>query len=100
MMHFQEGGLPENEAKSLIRTEGRIALDMDYVHGRGCKMVVIRENDNLFIRPAWYDHTQQDLNELLNEFNIEGAKEAQHAIACECNDCLAKRPMSNQVNNG
>lgn len=49
----------------------RIALNMDYVHGRCCKMVVFKEVDKLFIRNKWWDHTPEQLTELLNSQGIK-----------------------------
>lgn len=72
-MHFKEGGLSDEEADSLIRAEGRIAVSLDYVRGRACKMVVWRDKETgkLFVRDTWYDHTLHQLKSLLSEFGIE-----------------------------
>lgn len=73
ILHFQEGGLSEEDAKAIINREGkadRIAVSMDYVQGRACKMTVFREDGDLFIRPNWYDHSRSQLEELLGDFGI------------------------------
>lgn len=75
-LHFQEGGLPEDEAREIIEREspkGRVAASMDYVRGRACKMVVFRAGDRLFIRPTWFDHSDSQLRELLEKFGIKQA---------------------------
>lgn len=73
IMHFQAGGLPEDDAKRIIEREGpdgRIAASMDYVHGRACKMTVFRENGHLYVRPSWYDHSASQYKKLLSEFGV------------------------------
>lgn len=52
----------------------KIALTMDYVHGRCCKMVVWKEGKQLWIRNTWYDHSDYDLEQLLERcgFTQEG----------------------------
>lgn len=43
-----------------------LALRLDYVEGRGCKMSMWRDADGqLYIRDMWYDHDQDDLAALL-----------------------------------
>ena len=68
MLHYQDGGLPDAEADAIIarsKDDKRIAVSMDYVRGRSCKMVVFRHGDKLEIRDAWFDHTDAALNALL-----------------------------------
>jgi hypothetical protein len=89
-LHAIGGPLPEEEAKSLIQPAGRIALSMDYVRGRACKMTVLRDGERLEIRDSWYDHTDVDLRTLLAEFG-KTATPAEHGISCECGDCASKR---------
>lgn len=93
-LHFQDGGLPIAEAKRIaeIYKDGeKIALDMDYVRGRACKMVVLREGKKLFMRKAWYDHTDAQLKELLSTFSMTIANNVEHGMACHCADCQATR---------
>lgn len=71
--HFQLGPLADEEAKAIINSrEGNgIAVSMDYVRGRACKMTVWRAADGtLSIRDEWYDHTATDLAELLRRCGI------------------------------
>ena len=57
-----------------------IAINMDYVKGRACKMTVWRENDKLYICNDWYDHSDDDLKELLTRLGMPAKeKEAQNA---------------------
>lgn len=59
-LHARPGPLDDATAEDLVRrcASGSVALHMDYVHGRSCKMVVFREDDGrLMISDSWYDHT-------------------------------------------
>lgn len=64
-LHYQEGGLTDEEAASLVREGDRFPLDMDYVKGRSCKLRVINDKERLYIHGSWYDHSEQDLKDLL-----------------------------------
>ena len=73
------------------KTEG-VALRMDYVQGRACKMTVLRKDNKLYIPNTWYDHTDAQLKELLEHCdlptdNIGGS----HGDACNCDVCVAQR---------
>ena len=74
ILHYKAGELSEEDAKAIVKrdeTSSTCALSMDYVHGRACKMGVRREPDNrLSISDRWYDHTSQDLQDLLGELGI------------------------------
>ena len=48
----------------------RIAVEMDYVNGRACKMMVLKKDDRLFILDSWYDHTEDELCELISSIGI------------------------------
>ena len=90
ILHFQPGEITEKEAKSFIKDNGEIALD--YVKGRACKMFVTKQNDGLFIRNSWYDHTDSQLFELLDSVGIKNiVKKQQHGGACNCSDCRKER---------
>ena len=65
-LHYQEGGLSDEEAKTLIKENGNYVVNMDYVKGRACKMIVFRKNNKLLIQDSWYDHTDNQLKELLS----------------------------------
>jgi len=92
MMHFQPGGLTDDEAKSLIQSNGTV--DMDYVSGRACKMYVSRRAGCLVIGDNWYDHTDEHFAELLEHIGLsrtDGTKPDEHGISCNCDDCRTKK---------
>ena len=91
LLHDRAGGLSQDDAKALVNSSGDIALRMDYVHGRGCKMIVFREEGRLEIKDSWYDHTDGDLQNLLAAFVKNKAASAEHGMSCACADCIAKR---------
>ena len=64
---------------------------MDYVAGRGRKMIVFRRDDRLEIRNLWYDHTDAELAALLGHFGIAAPEPVPHSPGCACQDCQAKR---------
>lgn len=73
-LHFQAGGLTDEEAGEIIQAtaRGRIAVSMDYVRGRACKMhVIIDETGALFIDDDWYDHSDRQFDELLSRHGIK-----------------------------
>ncbi len=70
MLHFVEGELSDQDAKELVDSYAlntRIALSMDYVKGRCCKFHVRRnkEDSTLWIDDKWYDHSDGQLQKLL-----------------------------------
>jgi hypothetical protein len=87
-MHARQGPLSTYDARECLRDEGRCVLDMDYVHGRACKMHVFREGEKLFIRAPWYDHTDAQLRELLARFGLDISSGAEkHLPTCNCVEC-------------
>ena len=40
---------------------------------------------------AWYDHTDEQLKELLGAFDIELGVASEHGMACNCANCQKKR---------
>lgn len=67
-MHFQPGPLDNETARECVDHCARIphiALDMDYVNGRACKLSVFRDGDKLWIDDRWYDHTPEQHAELV-----------------------------------
>jgi hypothetical protein len=67
-LHYTDGDLSDEDARTIVdreRADGRVALSMDYVNGRACKMVVWRINGQLFIMDKWFDHSPEDLTDLL-----------------------------------
>jgi len=48
---------------------------MDYVHGRCCKFTIYADGKGgFYVNPTWYDHTQQDLVELLTKIGINNPR--------------------------
>jgi len=100
-LHYQSGGLSDEQAEQIVsggnrlfnRPNDRIALDMDYISGRACKMVVFKEEGRLYINKNWYDHTDTQLKMLLEHFNINISEKKEHGVACNCLDCQAERFM-------
>lgn len=88
-IHAKPGGLSESEAAKHIQPSGLVALRMDYVHGRGCKMTVFRdgESDRLSIHDTWCDHADAAFDELLREFGLTRPSGVKHGSACECGSC-------------
>lgn len=81
-LHFTQEPLSESEAKNILsQSGGMIALGMDYVKGRACKMNVLRNPDTgaLEIQDSWFDHDEHDLAELLERCGVatEKAKDAE-----------------------
>jgi hypothetical protein len=71
-IHFQPGDLTDEEASQLIREEHKATpVSLDYVKGRACKLIVFRDGEKLFIRDRWYDHSQHDLQMLLEAIGIK-----------------------------
>lgn len=71
ILHYQPGPLPEDVAAELVHKEGPIAVSLDYVQGRACKMVVWREGERLLVAPRWFDHSDSNFDALLAEFGIK-----------------------------
>lgn len=94
-LHFTPSPLTDEEAKQLVNDDDNyIALDMDYVKGRACKMVVCRRKEGkLTITDNWYDHTDRIFQQLLDQFNIEKSSEKEHGCACNCIDCQSQRAI-------
>lgn len=74
MLHYREGSLTDEQAKTLIDLDHkRRVVDMDYVVGRCVKMSVFKDEPSgkFFIQKTWYDHSQDDLKQLLDRAGIE-----------------------------
>lgn len=68
-LHFKEGNMSDEDAKKII--ESPLGVDMDYVHGRAVKFWVKKEGNRLFVQDRWYDHSDDQLKELLQSVGIE-----------------------------
>lgn len=89
-LQYTSGGLSADDAAAMI-SDGKNPLSMDYVGGRCCKMNVFREGDRLMIRDSWFDHTDEQLKQLLSFFGITAPGGAVHGFSCECSACATKR---------
>lgn len=94
--HFTPEPLTKEEAKRLINENAGpydCVVDMDYIRGRACKMNVWKEGGRFYIRDSWYDHTDEQLYELLNSFSFADKLKTptEHCVACDCAACRAKR---------
>jgi len=75
-LHYESGGLSDEEAQFIVDNcynPTRFAVAMDYVKGRACKMTVHKNGDKLEIKDSWYDHSENQLKELLSHFGLEVA---------------------------
>lgn len=94
-LHYRSDSLSDEEAKeNLIPDNNRIIVDMDYVRGRACKMVVFKEKEKLLINYPWYDHTDQALQQLLTELGIGDRMpedNSKHSIGCNCSKCRGEK---------
>lgn len=95
MIHYQSGGLTDDEAKSLIQSDGTVS--MDYVKGRACKMYVTRKEGRLIIlRNNWYDHTDEQMAELLEFVGLSmttGTLPDEHGESCNCASCRERHGL-------
>lgn len=75
-LHYREGNLSDEEVDSILdkwkKDKSRIVVDLDYVHGRACKLTVLKctKTGRLFIYDSWYDHNEEDLKKLLEAVGI------------------------------
>ncbi len=95
-LHAREGGLSHEDAVVLVDEFPdlpHLRLYMDYVHGRGCKLTASREDDRLFISARWYDHTDEQLRQLLARVGMADRwpGEREHQPACDCIECRFDR---------
>lgn len=96
-LHHEEGELTDDEVEDILKTwekDKQFRLSLDYVKGRACKMTIFRKEDKLYIRVPWYDHTDQQLRELLLRTQSEDTPfpvlEGKHNISCNCEACRKK----------
>lgn len=91
LLHFMPNDeLSDEQAQQLINKDG--IVNLDYVRGRACKLRMYKKDDGtLFFRDEWYDHTNEQYTELLASIGINKENSNEHGIACNCDDCRAKR---------
>jgi len=70
----KEGGLDQTDAEEAVnsyKNDTRIALSLDYLHGRSCKMTIHRTEDGGYkLNDSWYDHSESQYDELLSRHGI------------------------------
>lgn len=66
-VHFEEGELDKDSINKIIDKTNNdyCALSMDYVKGRAVKLTVFKEDGKLFIPNRWFDHSEEDLINLI-----------------------------------
>jgi len=100
-LHFIEGEMTDEEAEEILniwKNDPKFCLDMDYVKGRACKMIVFRIKNKLYIRSPWHDHTDMRLAKLLKtiwpkDIPFPELRAEEHGIACHCMHCQVKREI-------
>ena len=72
-LHAKPGPLSDGLVDDiLMRDRGPHPIMMDYVQGRAVKLSVRRdENNRLWIRSRWYDHSESDLQQLLEAIGVK-----------------------------
>ncbi len=82
-LHAKLGSLTDEQVDSLIDYDAKLCVvDMDYVLGRCCKFRVMRDKtcaDKYYIRDSWFDHTESDMNkllEVLSKYPLEQTSES------------------------
>ena len=68
-LHYQEGELSDEAAKSMIDLGDRYPIGLDYVAGRACKFSAIKVEGGVecFYGFKWYDHSESDILNVLKE---------------------------------
>lgn len=69
ILHYEEGSLTDDEAKSMVTEGDRCPLSLDYVKGRACKLTVFADGDRLYIPNNWYDHSPDQLKQLVERIS-------------------------------
>lgn len=70
-LHFTREPLTDAEIDLLIWPGESYLVRMDYVKGRSCKMTVFNREGRLTIYDSWYDHSDEQLNELLAHVGVQ-----------------------------
>jgi len=96
---YEPDVLSDADAQALIdrSQSASIAVSLDYVKGRGVKLVVFRRDGRLEIQDAWYDHTTAQLTALLACVRPAAVTPevgtAAHSLSCECSVCDRRRSI-------
>lgn len=71
IIHYRSGGLTDDEVDIILSNQrNNIVASMDYINGRSCKFTIFKKDDKRYIRDRWYDHTEEDLAELLRRCGV------------------------------
>ena len=70
---FKSGPLSDQEAiqLSLRQRLPGAEFSMDYLHGRALKLTVFMEDDRLYIPRVWFDHSIDDMRNLMKAIGRE-----------------------------
>ena len=98
ILHYTPEELTNDEVNEVLDATwfGSVALNMDYVKGRACKMVVFKDEDSIYINYPWFDHTHEDFVSLLRAVWPKSKpfpviKHDEHGPTCNCAECRSKR---------
>lgn len=83
-IHMTPGPLSDKEAQAIARVD---CFAMDYVLGRACKMYIHEKDGKFTIDDTWYDHTDEQFDNLLRQFGLSRPGQSKHSGACACDEC-------------
>ena len=71
-IHYRPGPLSVEEATLLVKahTGPQGGLSFDYVFGRAVKLCIYKKGERYTIEDSWFDHSDAQLAELRETFNI------------------------------
>jgi len=69
-LHYTPEPLTSQEAANLINLNEKYVVSLDYVNGRAVKFGVFKHENKFYIKNHWYDHTKQNLQDLLERVGI------------------------------
>lgn len=71
-LHAESGPLDDDAVESILTCGcDRYPVDMVYVKGRAVKLTVFNKGGKLWIPNRWYDHTEQQLQDMLDACRAE-----------------------------
>jgi hypothetical protein len=91
-LHYEPGALTDDEVQQIIAVPqmGSGVVYMDYVKGRCCKFNAWRDPEDpsvVLVDNRWFDHTENDLIELLTRAGVQDPKgQIQAAQAMQARD--------------
>jgi hypothetical protein len=106
-LHYSFGTLTDIEVKTIMDLieDKKVPHDetydydqilyLDYVNGRACKCSLCRDSeDNVFVFDDWYDHTNDQLKQLLEKMGIKAEVNGEHCLGCNCKDCRISKGLN------